>query len=64
MSGQGPYFGQAVWFAKFHDERVASATERYFEHVKRVLGVLDAHLKEKGTPYLVGDKWYVDLKSK
>ena len=25
MSGQGPYFGQAVWFHKFHPEQVPSA---------------------------------------
>lgn len=56
MSGQGPYFGQAAWFAKFHAERIESATERYFEQVKRVLYVLNKELE--GKQYLVGDKWY------
>jgi glutathione S-transferase len=57
MSGQGPYFGQAVWFAKFHPERIASATDRYKDQVKRVFHVLDMALQ--GKQYLVGDKWYV-----
>jgi len=54
MSGQGPYFGQAVWFAKFHPERIASATDRYKDQVKRVFHVLDMALQ--GKQYLVGDK--------
>ena len=57
MSGQGPYFGQAAWFEKFHPERIASATNRYKDQIKRVFGVLDKALQ--GKQYLVGDKWYV-----
>jgi glutathione S-transferase len=57
VSGQGPYFGQAAWFAKFHSEQLESAKERYFDQVKRVFGVLDKALQ--GKQYLVGDKWYV-----
>jgi glutathione S-transferase len=57
MSGQGPYFGQAALFAKFHPERIASATDRYKDQVKRVYHVLDMHLK--GKQYLAGDKWHV-----
>ncbi|TVY82787.1 Glutathione S-transferase-like protein tpcF [Lachnellula suecica] len=54
MSGQGPYFGQAAWFWKFHQEQLPSAKERYFEQVKRVFYVLDKALK--GKTWLVGDK--------
>lgn len=66
VSGQGPYYGQAVWFTKFHSEQVPSAKERYYNEVKRVTSVLDGHLKSqpKGAdgPWLVGGKFsYADL---
>lgn len=57
MSGQGPYYGQAVWFHKYHSEQLESAKERYEEQIKRVLHVLNNALE--GREYLVGDKWYV-----
>jgi len=57
MSGQGPYFGQAAWFEKFHSEKIASARDRYKDQIKRVLQVLDKHLSSTGKEYLVGDKW-------
>ncbi|TVY55624.1 Glutathione S-transferase-like protein gedE [Lachnellula cervina] len=60
VSGQGPYYGQAYWFANFHPEKLPSAIERYVKEVKRVSGVLDSHLKDR--EYLVGDKCtYADL---
>lgn len=63
MSGQGPYFGQAVWFKKFHHEQLPSAIERYVKEIDRVNGVLEswfarqkeAHPNGDG-PWLVGDK--------
>ncbi|EAW11960.1 glutathione S-transferase family protein [Aspergillus clavatus NRRL 1] len=59
MSGQGPYFGQAVWFTVYHPEKIESAKERYFNEVRRVSGVLDKWLE--GREYLVGNKYsYVD----
>lgn len=59
MSGQGPYFGQAVWFSRFHAEKLPSAIDRYMNEVRRVSGVLDRVLKDK--EYLVGGKYsYVD----
>jgi glutathione S-transferase len=62
MSGQGPYFGQKAWFSNFHHEKLPSAEERYANEIRRVLGVIDSHLKKQGTPYLVGDKaTYADL---
>ncbi|TGO38245.1 hypothetical protein BHYA_0079g00040 [Botrytis hyacinthi] len=60
MSGQGPCYGQAVWFAKYHSEKLDSATERYFDQIKRLLYALDKHLN--GKEWLVGDKCtYADL---
>jgi glutathione S-transferase len=65
-SGQGPYYGQAVWFTKYHPEQVQSAKERYYREIERVTGVLEMHLsgQEKGAdgPWLVGGKFsYADL---
>ncbi|KAB8075186.1 glutathione S-transferase [Aspergillus leporis] len=66
MSGQGPYYGQMVWFIRYHEEKVPSAVERYVKEVNRVTGVLDGWLKKQkeshGEPWLVGGKLsYVDL---
>ncbi|KAF6825115.1 glutathione s-transferase ii [Colletotrichum plurivorum] len=46
MSGQGPYFGQAVWFYRQSEPNV-QAKERYIDQVVRVLGVLDGILKDR-----------------
>ncbi|KAK4466390.1 hypothetical protein QBC42DRAFT_259429 [Cladorrhinum samala] len=40
-SGQGPYYGQLIWFLNFHEEEVPSAVERYVNEVRRVTGVLE-----------------------
>jgi len=62
VSGQGPYFGQRAWFANYHSEKIPSAIERYGNEIKRVTGVVNAHLKKQGTQFLVGDKLtYADL---
>ena len=65
-TGQGPYFGQGVWFKKFHHEAQPSALERYVKEMNRVTGVLEGHLaqqKEGGDgPWLVGGKLsYADI---
>jgi len=66
-SGQGPYYGQAGWFVKFHTEKIQSAIDRYVAEINRVTGVLEGHLKkrkEEGMeePWMVGSKCsYVDL---
>jgi len=68
-SGQGPYFGQAAWFKKFHHEQLPSAIERYSKEVNRVTSVLETQLsqqKEKFSdgdgPWLVGNKrTYADI---
>jgi glutathione S-transferase len=69
VSGQGPYFGQAMWFSNFHSEKIPSAIERYLKEINRVSGVLESWLKEQKKtcgaeegPWLVGDKLsYADL---
>lgn len=66
VSGQGPYYGQAGWFIRYHSEKVPSAIERYVNEVKRVTSVLEDHLAKQKTsgdgPWLVGDKFtYADL---
>ncbi|KAJ5960691.1 uncharacterized protein N7479_007841 [Penicillium vulpinum] len=70
-SGQGPYYGQAFWFKKFHAEKLPSAVQRYVDEAKRVTGVLDKWLgKQKEAsgedigdgPWLVGNKMsYADV---
>ncbi|KAJ5132769.1 hypothetical protein N7448_006927 [Penicillium atrosanguineum] len=64
-TGQGPYYGQAYWFIKYHGEKVQSAVDRYVNEAKRVTGVLEARLaKQKEAnkdnlengPWLVGNK--------
>lgn len=60
MSGQGPYFGQAVWFTRYHPEKIQSAQDRYINEIRRVSGVLNRSLADK--EFLVGNKFsYVDL---
>jgi glutathione S-transferase len=54
ISGQGPYFGQAAWFERFHHEKLPSAIKRYEDQVVRVFYVLNLALE--GKEYLVGDK--------
>lgn len=68
-TGQGPYYGQAVWFKRYHAEQVPSAIERYIKEINRVSGVLDGHLAQQKQehggsdgPWLVGNKLsYADL---
>ena len=67
-TGQGPYYGQAIWFNNFHPEDVPSAKERYAKEIQRVTGVLEGWLakqevKEGGDgPWLVGGRLsYADL---
>ncbi|RYP83973.1 hypothetical protein DL770_005275 [Monosporascus sp. CRB-9-2] len=60
VSGQGPYYGQAIWFSVYHPEKLPSAIKRYVDEMLRVTGVLEKAL-EKGD-WLVGDKCtYADL---
>lgn len=59
-SGQGPCFGQAVWFKIHHREQLQSAVDRYINEIRRVLSVLNGVLQ--GREYLVDAKCsYADL---
>lgn len=67
-TGQGPYYGQAAWFKKFHAEKIPSALDRYAKEVNRVSSVLDVWLSQQAqehgskTPWLVGNKLsYADI---
>ncbi|EJF64340.1 glutathione S-transferase C-terminal-like protein [Dichomitus squalens LYAD-421 SS1] len=53
-SGQGPYFGQAAWFLRYHPEQVPSAIERYRKETLRVISVLESVLSKQ--EWLVGGK--------
>lgn len=53
-SGQGPYYGQAAWFTRYHPEQIPSALERYKNEIKRVLSVLESVLSKQD--WLVGGK--------
>lgn len=60
MSGQGPYYGQAIYFSSFHPEALPSAIERYKKEILRVSGVLNKWLETHD--WLVGEKLsYADL---
>ncbi|KAE8381614.1 glutathione S-transferase Ure2-like protein [Aspergillus bertholletiae] len=59
-TGQGPYYGQAVWFTRYHPEKVDSAVQRYVNEMRRVSRVLDQWLASR--EWLVGEKMsYADL---
>jgi glutathione S-transferase len=59
VSGQGPYFGQAVWFTLYHPEKLPSAVDRYVNEIRRVSRVIDRVLQDK--EFLVGGKFsYAD----
>lgn len=48
--------GQANHFFRYSTTASEYATERYQTETKRLYGVLDKHLRDVGTDYLVGDK--------
>lgn len=50
-------------FVLYHPEKeLTSVLDRYGNEIRRLLGVINSHLKKSGKPYLVGDKvTYADL---
>lgn len=61
-SGQGPYFGQRAWFVLYAEEKPDSVLKRYSDEIKRVLSVIDKHLKSTGNKFLTGNEVsYADL---
>ena len=66
VSGQGPYYGQSIYFRRYHSEQLPSVTDRFDKEINRVTGVLDKFLSEQDQgadgPWLVGGKFsYADL---
>lgn len=61
ISGQGPYYGQAVYFTRF--EANPKARERFLKEIERTVGVLNSWLaREEGQGWLVGEKFtYADV---
>lgn len=67
VSGQGPYYGNAVYFKKYQPNE--EAYQRFEKEVHRVSGVLESHLEKQKAEYpnsggvwLVGGKFsYADL---
>ncbi|KAI1425269.1 glutathione S-transferase [Xylaria sp. FL1777] len=64
ISGQGPYYGQGMWFSFFHPEKLPSAVERYWKEAERVRSVLDLHLarqagEKQGKKVAAKDVWLV-----
>ncbi|KAJ9157328.1 Glutathione S-transferase [Pleurostoma richardsiae] len=53
-SGQGPYYGQAVWFIKECNSEPREVVERYQNETRRVIKVLESVLSEQ--EWLVGGK--------
>ncbi|KAI2465421.1 glutathione transferase [Annulohypoxylon bovei var. microspora] len=72
MSGQGPMFGQKVWFTYIHvEQNLQTVIDRYGNEVKRIIGVVDSTLRKQrqklglaagDAVWLVGDRCtYADL---
>ena len=53
-SGQGPYYGQAVWFMKNCHGEPREVVERYQNETRRVISVLERVLSQQ--EWLVGGK--------
>lgn len=55
-SGVGPMQGQANHFTRYAPEHIEYGVNRYQNETRRLYSVLDKHLADNQTPYLVGDK--------
>lgn len=55
-SGLGPMQGQANHFFRYSSERIEYAINRYQTEVRRQYGVLERHLSNAKSEYLVGNK--------
>ncbi|KAI1662553.1 hypothetical protein F4813DRAFT_384137 [Daldinia decipiens] len=48
MSGQGPMFGQKVWFTHIHvEQNVQTAIDRYAAEARRIMGVVNDSLRKQ-----------------
>lgn len=55
-AGVGPMQGQANHFFRYAPEKVPYGISRYQNETRRLYRVLDKHLQDAGTEYLVGNK--------
>lgn len=55
-AGVGPMQGQANHFVRYALEKIPYGINRYQNETRRLYKVLDTHLKDAGSEYLVGDK--------
>ena len=55
-AGVGPMQGQANHFSRYAPEKIEYGINRYKNETRRLYGVLDTHLSDAKTEYLVGDK--------
>ncbi|KAI1462543.1 glutathione transferase [Annulohypoxylon moriforme] len=65
MSGQGPMFGQKMWFTHIHIEKLRTAIDRYGNESKRIMGVVESTLyKQREKLGLAADDpvWLVGAK--
>ncbi|KAK6435921.1 Glutathione S-transferase 2 [Oleoguttula sp. CCFEE 5521] len=56
MQGQANHFTHAKEVAGYAPEPIVYGINRYQNETRRLYGVLDKHLSESKTPYIVGDK--------
>ncbi|KAL3453804.1 glutathione S-transferase [Aspergillus insuetus] len=54
-AGVGPMQGQANHFSRYAPERIEYGVNRYVNETRRLYSVLDKHLSESKSGYLVGD---------
>jgi len=55
-AGVGPMQGQANHFTRYAPEHIEYGVNRYQNETRRLYGVLEKHLNDAGTDYLVGNK--------
>ena len=55
-AGVGPMQGQSNHFTRYAPEQISYGINRYQNETRRLYGVLDKHLADAKTDYLVGDK--------
>ncbi|KAI9775222.1 MAG: hypothetical protein M1839_001340 [Geoglossum umbratile] len=55
-AGVGPMQGQAAHFTRYAPEKIQYGVDRYTNESRRLYGVLDKHLAQSASGYLVGDR--------
>ncbi|KAF2114488.1 glutathione S-transferase [Lophiotrema nucula] len=55
-AGVGPMQGQANHFTRYAPEHIEYGVNRYQNETRRLYGVIDKHLKDSKSEYLVGNK--------